>query len=300
VALIHERYHFAMRAKTQPDVKQGFQTARRMTRHYAKSFYFASLFLQGEDRRACYAIYALCRLSDNAVDDTQMNQRERLDQMKNKISAAYSTQDISTDPLLACFQDTVRKYHVPQTYFDELLDGMDMDLRISRYPTFQELHTYCYKVAGVVGLIMLKIFGMPDPPPEAEQYAVDLGVAMQLTNILRDIKEDLGRDRIYLPQDELKKYAISEQALRKETVDEAWTHLLRFQIERARSYYAKADRGLPYLKPHSRLVVALMGRIYAEILREIELLNYNIFVKRASVSRPKKCLIALKTYCNRP
>jgi len=250
----------------------GFKQAQAITKKHAKTFYFASHFLGCEERYASYAIYAFCRINDDAVDVTN--------------------QELNAD-LTAAFQKTVAKYQIPKEYFAELKSGVNMDLSKSCYQNFAELYAYCYKVAGVVGLIMLKIFGNKNA--EAEKYAVDLGIAMQLTNILRDIKEDLARGRIYLPLDEMQSQGINEIDIRQETLNASFRELMRSQIQRARQYYNQSTPGvklIPGVK--NRFVILAMKDIYAGILEKIEKNNYDVYKQRAQVSTIGKIAIILK------
>jgi phytoene synthase len=195
--------------------------------------------------------------------------------------------------LLAAFRETVRAYSIPSAYFDDLRAGMQMDIEKSRYATFPELRTYCYRVAGVVGLIMLRIFGCSDK--KAEQFAEDLGIALQLTNIIRDIQEDFIRGRIYLPQDEMEQHNVTERHIETGKVDSAWQDFLKFQIRRARHYYATAAGGTRLIRDRrSRLVVLAISKMYGGILDEIERATYNVFFQRAHVNSVKKVFIALK------
>lgn len=271
----------------------GFREAEALTKRNAKTFYFASRFLPKEQRLATYAVYAICRISDDSVDEPEgFGNRSGLDQARRDIEAAYGDEALSSAVLLA-FRATVRRYQIPKLYFDELLDGMEMDLTKRRYADFDELYRYCYKVAGVVGLIMLSLFGQRDP--RAPEHAVQLGVAMQLTNILRDIKEDLDKGRIYLPQDELARFGISEADLALGKVADRLKDLLAFQIARARDYYARATLGIQMIAAvRSRLVALVMKEIYAGILGEIERNGYDVFSRRAHVSGGKKLRAALR------
>ncbi len=211
-------------------LREGFREAQKITKNFAKSFYLASLFLPKEKKYASYAVYAICRLSDETVDDpTKADPQQELAKLEQKIADAYTKNVIDT-PLLAAFRHTVETYRIPKEYFDILIQGMRMDLELKRYTNFPLLYEYCYRVAGIVGLIMLRIFGCRDKT--AEGYAVKLGAAMQLTNILRDISEDLARDRIYLPQEELASFGVSERQLSLEQNNAAFKNLLRFQIKR--------------------------------------------------------------------
>jgi phytoene synthase len=271
----------------------GFREAEALTKKNAKTFYFASHFLPKEQRLAAYAVYAICRISDDSVDEAEgFANRSGLDQARRDIESAYGDGAISSNILLA-FRATVQRYQIPRLYFDELLDGMEMDLTKSRYADFDELYCYCYKVAGVIGLIMLSLFGQRDP--RAPEHAVQLGVAMQLTNILRDIKEDLEMGRVYLPQDEMARFGVSEADLALGQVTERLKDLLRFQIARAREYYTHAAEGIRMIAQiRSRLVALVMKEIYAGILREIERSGYDVFSQRAHVSGGEKLRTALR------
>jgi phytoene synthase len=234
----------------------------------------------------------MCRISDESVD-SGTDRGERLKKIKSRLESAYSSQLPGDGPLRA-FQEIVLTYKIPKIYFDQLLMGMEMDLSRTRYATFAELYDYCYKAAGVVGLIMLSIFGYEDK--QAEPAAVELGVAMQLTNILRDIKEDYEQGRIYLPQDELKHFSVSEEQIKNRERNENFINLMKFNIERAKKYYRRSRGGVKMVGTRrSRLVVCLMSRIYEAILTRIERNGYDVFTGRAHVSRASKIKIALDT-----
>ncbi len=279
-------------------IRLGFQEARNITKKFAKTFYLASLFLPKEKKFASYAVYAICRLSDETVDNSApAGQKENLYELELKISRSYTGKQIN-EPLLAAFSQTVNKYKIPKEYFDALTRGMRMDLEIKRYEDFSSLYEYCYRVAGVVGLIMLKIFGYKDN--SAEGPAVKLGVAMQLTNILRDIKEDFSRGRIYLPQDEMARFDISEQQLSAGNVDGKYREFLRFQIKRCRQFYNDSLQGIKLINsPLCRFVVLCMKEVYSGILEKIEKNNYNVFTMRAQVGKLKKAGIILKILMER-
>lgn len=280
-------------------IESGFKEAEKITRDFAKTFYFASLFLSKDKRIASYAVYAICRLSDEAADNSGLNQKEKkIEEIKNKIDLSYSALPIE-DSLLMAFRATVNKYNIPKDYFYELLEGMRMDLTKKRYADIDELKLYAYRVAGVVGLIMLKIFGSQEK--NAETYALKLGEAMQLTNILRDIKEDFQKGRLYLPLDELKNFNLSEKEIEEMRVNENLKSLMKFQIERARESYKESRKGVSFIKcPRSRLAIRLMQEIYSGILKEIEHNNYDVFSRRAAVKTPKKILMAIKILLEGP
>jgi len=274
-------------------LRLGFKQADKITREFARTFYLASLFLPPEKKHASYAVYAICRLSDEAVDSGDGAGREnKLKKLEEKISGAYSGGQ-TEDPLLTAFSHTLKRYQIPKEYFDALIRGMRMDLEFKRYPDFPSLSGYCYNVAGVVGLIMLKVFGYKDI--RAEGYAVKLGIAMQLTNILRDIKEDLGRGRIYLPQDEISRFGISEKQLAEGKLDDNFRQFMRFQIERCRAFYRESLEGVKLIEnPICRFAVLCMGEIYSAILEDIEKNGYDVFSRRARTGNLGKILLILK------
>lgn len=271
----------------------GFRIAQSITKKYAKTFYFASLFLKEEKRKAAYAVYAVCRMNDESVDNPIGAFPEQvLKKLGKDISAAYKGA-VLDNPVLTAFRQTIEKYKIPHEYFNDLIAAMYMDLTKNRYQNFSELYDYCYKAAGVVGLTMLQIFGYKDQ--KARDYAVKLGVAMQLTNILRDIREDFARGRIYLPQDEMARFGVSENDISEGRVDKKIKALFKFQIERARQYYADSKHGIPMLNDaNSRFVVLAMSEIYSGILNDIEKRNYDVFSQRAHVNLLGKINTVLK------
>ena len=264
-------------------INAGLKEAEIITKQDAKTFYFASRYLPKNKRYAAYTVYAMCRISDDSVDNShRLSNSVNLSQIKEKIESVYENREIK-DNLLLAFKETINKYRIPKRYFDELTEGMYMDLNKNRYQDFNELYTYCYKVAGIVGLIMLNILGYNNQ--EAESRTVDLGVAMQLTNILRDIKEDYQLERIYLPQDEMARFKVSENQIAQGRVDENFIALLKFQIQRAREFYNNSHKGIKMITDlKSRLVVCMMKDMYAGILQSIENNNFDVFSKRAHIN----------------
>ncbi len=266
---------------------RGARVCRRITREYARTFYFASACLPRATRAHAYAIYGFCRWADNGVDDAgdRAEAAARLDEARSALDLAYSSG--LAPPGLLAFRRTVIDRGIPRPLFDDLLDGMEMDLDVARYADFAALDRYCYRVAGVVGLMMTHAFGYRSE--RCWPDALALGTAMQLTNILRDVAEDLALGRVYLPQDELARFELSEDDLRRGVVDDRFRALMRFQIDRARRHYARSERGIPDLRGDSaRLTVRVMGRAYAGILGAIERQGYDVFRARARVSTPRK------------
>ena len=266
---------------------RGARVCRRITRHHARTFYFASACLPRATRVHAYAVYGFCRWADDGVDHARDRAEAavRLDQARDALDLAYGS--AVAPPGLLAFRRTVRDRGIPRPLFDALLDGMAMDLDVTRYQDFAALDLYCYRVAGVVGLMMTHIFGYRTAA--CFPNALALGTAMQLTNILRDVAEDWGRGRVYLPQDELIRLGVSETQIAEGRVDDRFRALIRFQIDRARRYYAEAEAGIPaLLGASSRMTVRVMGRTYGGILDAIERLDLDVFRARARVSTPRK------------
>jgi 15-cis-phytoene synthase len=279
------------------EARENYRACQAYTREHARSFYFASHVLPKEKRLSAYAVYAFCRYADNLVDTMSQttdpaHALEKVKTLRGELRHVYTSSERMDRRFLA-LHDTVLRYRIPEEYFQDLLRGVEMDLTKKRYATFAELQEYCYCVASVVGLIMTKIFGLEDERGLA--YAADLGTAMQLTNILRDIREDYSLGRIYLPADELKEFGYSEEELAHGVINENFRAFMRFQTDRARHYYVAGARGIPLLtNDGSRSCVSLMRGTYAGILDRIERNGYDVFSRRAYVPFAGKLLIALR------
>lgn len=276
------------------DREESFAYCRALTRAHAKSFYFSSITLPAEKKDAAYAVYAFCRFADDLLDEdllkTEEGRAAARAKLRKLLEALYGKEDLEL-PFAAAFRQTVDCYQIPSRHFEELIEGVCMDTGPVRIKNFEELHLYCYRVASVVGLMMSRIFGLENET--GNDRAIEMGVAMQLTNILRDVKEDLEKDRIYLPADEMQQYGLSEESLKTGRADERWQEFMRFQIERARSYYCSGEAGIPLLAADgSRLTVALMSTVYAGILDEIERAGCDVFKGRVHVSFPRKVKLA--------
>jgi len=281
------------RPKNPSLLEEGFRQAEAVTRRHARTFHLASRFLSAEKRRACYAVYAACWLCDQAVDGLDPAPLAQLEAARQRLQCAYDARRPNEDPLMAALRETVITYDIPQRYFEDMLEGMQMDLSKTRYAAFGELFLYCYRVAGVVGLMMARVFGAETP--EAEKHALDLGIASQLTNILRDIKEDYGRGRIYLPQDEMAAAGVTEDDIAQGNVTAGFAALMRRQIERARSYYREGGKGLEaIIDRNARLVAALIADLYERVLDGIERQRYNVFARRCDVPLVEKIWAASK------
>jgi len=293
-------------------VHQGYARAKALTRRHARSFFFSSLVLFGRRRKAAFALYAFCRRLDDLVDGDNTGDgrvtapsaqpaqlKERLELARASVAALYGRESAGVfrelpwdEAEFAAFRDTVARYRIPEAPFQELITGMEMDLVQSRYATWAELERYCYRVAGVVGLMMTPVLGFRDE--RCLPYAADLGTAMQLTNILRDVKEDLARDRVYLPADELAAFGLDEAALRRGVVTDEWRAFMQFQLARARALYARAQLGVADLTGFgSQRVVRTMSKVYGGILDVIEARDFDVFSARASVPLWKKLVLAV-------
>ena len=270
---------------------RGARVCRRITRHYARTFYFASACLPRGTRAHAYAVYGFCRWADNGVDDARDRDEAaaRLDEAREALDLAYGSR-LDIAPGLRAFRRTVQVRRIPRALFDDLLVGMAMDLDIARYPDFASLDRYCYHVAGVVGLMMTHVLGFTSD--RCIPNALSLGTAMQLTNILRDVAEDLALGRVYLPQDEMARFGVAEVDLAAGTMTDPLRSLIRFQIDRARAHYAEAEAGIPLLDGDAaRLTVRVMGRAYAGILAAIERQDLDVFRSRGRVSTPRKLAV---------
>lgn len=277
-----------------------FQECKTYTRFHAKSFYFASFLLPKEKRQAAYAVYAFCRFADDIIDRAVESHDDRnaiFLLLRGILDELYDPLDTPGAPVGA-FTQTVRKYGIPKKHFLALLDGVTTDIETDRYQTFKDLYDYCFKVAGVVGLIMCDIFGYSNP--FAHCYGEDLGTAMQLTNILRDIREDAAMNRVYLPQADLDRFGCTEEDIMQGVMNDEFRALMRFQIDRARMYYRRSAEGIQYLtNDGSRTTVVLMNKIYSAILDEIERSGYDVFSRRHHVHLGKKLWMYF-TYKIRP
>ena len=276
------------------DLELGYEEGRAVTRREAKNFYYAILTLPAAQRRAICVAYAFCRYCDDAVDaETSTEEKlSRLAQLQRSLDGAYSGE--SDTSLSLALADVARTYDVPQEYFHELLRGMERDLVQYRYRDFEDLREYCYQVASVVGLICLQIFGYKDPGAKA--HAIDLGIAMQLTNIARDVGEDLEFGRIYLPQDEIARFGYSEEEMRQGIVNEAFFNLMTFQAQRARSYFKSGFKLLPYLPPRTRACPAVLGQVYSKLLEHIEASGFDVLHRRISLTTPVKVRVLAQTW----
>jgi phytoene synthase len=270
-----------------------------VARTKARNFYYSFLALPRAKRRALCAIYAFMRFTDD-ISDRQGDGSQKaadLNLWREALDNALAG-DYSASLILPAFHDTVRLYAIPREYFDELIAGAEMDLRVSRYPVFAETYRYCYRVASVVGLVCIQVFGLRDRADlqRARELAECCGVAFQLTNILRDLKEDAAAGRVYLPLEDLDAFGYSVEELSAGAVNEAFLDLMRFQVGRARAFYDRARELLSLIAPDSRPALWAMMEIYRGILGEIERQGYNVFAHRIGLGAATKWRILLRAW----
>ena len=263
------------------------------------NFYYSFLVLPADKRRAIIAVWDFCRAVDDAVDVVEVGEvppgsaGDRLTTWRAELHACFDGREPSTAQGKA-LQPFIREFSLPKQPFEDLIEGVEMDLSQARYPTFHELAEYCRRVASAVGLICIEIFGYRDPGTRA--YAVNLGMALQITNIIRDVAADLEQGRLYLPAEDMARFGVTEDDLRAGDVTPEVRDLLRFECERARYYYRLAADELPRVDARSLVAAEIMGAIYFEILRRIERSGYDVFSRRVRVPRPSRALIALRTW----
>ena len=258
----HEQLALDPKAQARHDqmLEESYEQCRKITAHYAKTFYFGTKFFDEPKRKAVWAVYAWCRRTDDIVDKPRKDTtslRDELADWTERLRLIFN-EGIAYDAIDLALVDTIRNYPgLTIQPFEDMVKGMVMDLDQNRFDTFDELYVYCYRVAGTVGLMVLPIMGTAEDATleEALEPALALGVALQLTNILRDVGEDRGRQRIYLPREDLERFGVTERALLQGVKDEKYTNMLKFQIARAREWYERAEEGIPMLAEDARLPV---------------------------------------------
>ncbi|MFX0168321.1 MAG: phytoene/squalene synthase family protein [Candidatus Hodarchaeota archaeon] len=261
---------------------------------HAKSFHFASRYLSPEQQRSLAALYSFCRLADDFVDEVQL-EPDQIDTELNvlgEIVDRLNEGETFDHPIFYAFGDTLAKYHIPVQYLHELLEGVRMDVHLKEIRTQLELELYCFRVASTVGLSMCHIWRSIHPL--TLQCASDLGQAMQLTNILRDVAEDFDKGRIYLPLETREKFRVTVADFEARRITPNFRSLLKHEIGRARAYYARAEVGLQDLPPAAAFTVKVASRVYGGILNAIEKMDYQVFKARAYVPKWKKLWIALQ------
>ena len=281
---------------------QAYEICRKETQQWAKTFYLGTLLLPQEKRKAIWAIYVWCRRTDEIMDSVEASTKSQDELSDNLDEWEENTKNVFKgnikSELDSVLLDTIEKYPQSIQPYLDMIDGQRMDLNKFRYKDFDELKLYCYRVAGTVGLMTQNVMGidsaytsapwsaMPDP----SEAAIALGIANQLTNILRDVGEDRHRGRIYLPQEDIEKFNYSEEELLKGKINNQWKALMNFQLTRAREWFQKSEDGIKWLSSDARWPVWTSLRLYRGILDSIERLDYDVFNNRAFVKNSVKAL----------
>jgi phytoene synthase len=266
------------------------------------NFYYSFLVLPARKRSAIVAVWDFCRAVDDAVDEaaTLDQGAAQVAEWRAEVARCFEGRPPATAQG-AALQPYISAFNLPRTAFEALIEGVEMDLRTRRYETFADLYQYCIRVASAVGLMCVEIFGYRNP--STRQYAIDLGVALQLTNILRDIPGDLSRGRLYLPMEDLARHGCTEADLQKEAAQRGRgvqssevKRLLAFEAQRAKDYYARADAILPSEDARRMVAAQIMAAIYRAILGRIEAADYDVFSTVIRIPRPRRALIAASTW----
>ena len=267
---------------------------RQKAAQSGSSFYYSFMFLPPQRRRAITALYAFCREVDDVVDETTEAAvaQAKLAWWRGQVRAMFTS--TPAHPVALALQPVIAAFRLPEAHFQAVIDGMAMDLSQHRYLDFASLELYCHRVAGVVGLMSAEIFGYKDPSTKG--YARDLGVAFQLTNIIRDVGEDARRGRIYLPQDELERFGVPPSALIRGQYSSPFRHLMRFQTERARTWYDRAFAQLPAQDRKAQRAGLVMAAIYRTLLDEIARDGYKVLDRRTSLTPLRKLWLAWRTW----
>ena len=271
-------------------LQRAYQHCEQIIKTASKTFYLASGLLPAGKKKSIRALYAFCRVSDDIVDQGPIDMEAHLEYWRHRV--LRSIQETQVDPsdiemlVALAWKDARDRHQVPGMFIEQLVDGVSKDLFIKSYESFTELVAYCYGVACTVGLMSMHIIGHKGI--DAIPYAIRLGVALQLTNILRDVGEDWQMGRVYLPRDEMEEFNISEQDIASGIVTEKWRSFMRFQIDRVRLLYASALPGIRMLHPDGRFAIAAAAELYREILTGIENNNYDVFSRRAAASSAGK------------
>ncbi|HTX91657.1 MAG TPA: squalene/phytoene synthase family protein [Anaerolineales bacterium] len=265
-------------------LSKAYQACEKVTRQHSRTFYLASGLLPYQKRRAVRALYAFCRVSDDIVDRNLS--ADPLPALNAWRSRSLSQPPTNEDLVTLAWADTRFEYGIPVRYAEQLLDGVASDLTRCRYRTFEELAGYAYRVASTVGLMAMHIVGFSGP--EAIPYAIKLGVALQITNILRDVAEDWRNGHLYLPLEDLERFGLTEGDIAAGKVTPRWRRFMRFQIERVRRLYAEAWPGIALLESDGRFAIAAAADLYEAILGDIEDHDYDVFTRRAHLNAPGK------------
>lgn len=278
---------------------KSFAACRQLTRRTAGNFGYAFWALPAAERRAMDALYAFMRITDDIGDEADIDLAERqcrLSEWRRDLESAL-TDDLPDHFVWPALVEIVRRYEIPPKYLTDVIDGVAMDLSPRTFAAFPDLATYCYHVAGAVGLCCIRIWGYQGD--DAETRAIDCGVAFQLTNILRDLSEDAARGRIYLPGEDLANFGYSPDDLQQRVINPEFRRLMAFESERAWSYYRRAEPLLENLSPAGQRVFRAMLEIYGGLLREIEQRNFDVYSRRVRLPMWQKLWIASRAMCSK-
>jgi phytoene synthase len=267
-------------------------TASAITRSSNTSFYYSFSLLPKHKREAIHAVYAFCRYTDDIVDEAPDEQRSVVMLRRWRIELGRALSGSSSYSLLNQLSSTARRFNIPVEYFYELIRGMEMDLTRKRYETFEELKEYCYLVASTVGLMCREIFGYRTE--STRDYAINLGIALQLTNILRDVNDDAKRGRIYLPAEDLRRFNVKEEDILAGRHTDEFIALMKFECERASEYFDRARNALRDEDKHYFFAARVMWSIYAHTLQKIKRSGYRVFDRRIGIPTYLKLLITLR------
>ena len=272
-------------------IENAYDECATLTRKASSTFYLAFLALPKDLRRAIYATYAFCRLCDDIVDEPSdcSDPEVGLDSVQKALEGRNDS-DLGGSPIFVAVEDAIRRFDIDRRYFVDVIDGCRMDTKLDRYETFDDLREYCRRVASAVGVICISIFGYSSPT--ALKYANDLGIAFQLTNILRDIREDYSNGRVYLPQADLREFGVSEDEFKSDIQSLNFTRLMDFQVQRAREYYSSGSRVMP-MAIRGRQCLELMNGFYSKILDKIETREYAVLEQRIGLSPLEKLSVTL-------
>jgi len=273
-------------------VEESYRYCLKVARTRAKNFYYSFVLLSKQQRKAMCAIYAFMRYCDDLSDEPGAT-RVAIDQWRAELEDALQGR-FSDHPLWPGFHHTVRRFCIPHDYFRQMIDGVTSDLEPRRLETFDELYQYCYHVASVVGLTIIHIFGFDTR--SALPLAEKCGIAFQLTNILRDIREDAEKGRIYIPAEDLRCFGVTEDDLRAGLRDEKFLRMMRFEAARARQYYTESSPLLDLIHPRSKSSLQALISIYSRLLERIEGTNYDVFTRRVRLSALEKTRIVVRAF----
>jgi len=283
------------------DLERSYRLCQQITRHEAKNFYYAFITLPREKRRAIYAVYAFCREADDIADGNQPVEEKKvqLEGLRKRLDqASGGDPQGGIDVALA---DAIARFGIDPQDLAHVIDGVEMDLVVSRYETFSDLRSYCYRVASAVGLSVLPILagGADMLPRKARDAGEKLGLGMQLANIVRDVAEDIAVDRVYIPQEDLRRFEVTEGMLREGVMNDQMHKLLSFESDRALSYMREGGGVCKFLPRNARGCIALLARMYTRILQKAAERDYDVFKERLSLSTGEKVRLILRVWLER-